>query len=141
MAGLGLVAPVGVTSFVQCPAAEDAHSGLAVPNRSPRSQGENSAREPVHQAARGRHRGQVAEAISDDEIRVLRGREQRGDRSGWMLAVSVDEEHCLGCIRAREQVLETRPHGGALPAVAREPEQLGPGVASENLELGRNRCG
>jgi hypothetical protein len=120
------------------PAAEDSHPRLAVPNRPAGGEGENAARETIHHAALHGHRGEIAEAVSDDQVGLARRREQRGDRRRGMLPVRVDHDHRLGRVCPAEEAFEPSADGAAFPGVARQPQELGAGLLGELLELPRD---
>ena len=79
-----------------------------------------------------RHRGQVAEAVSDHQLGLAPRSDERRDRGGRVLAVGVDDEDCLG---AAGHVVDARSDGGALAALPREAHELGAGLVGYCVEL------
>ena len=114
MLRLGLVTPGGEAP--ERSAAQQAHAVLGIAYAPARHELEEQARESIGDPAMPRHRGKVAEAVSDHELGLApRGDESR-DRGGRVLAVGVDDEDGLG---AAGDVVEPRADRRALAALPR----------------------
>jgi hypothetical protein len=130
--GLGLVAAPRVLELVERAPAQEAHAGLAVPDGGLGPQGEEGARETVHDAPVRRHGAEVVEAVADDQLGVRRSLEESGDRGGRVLAVGVDHDHRIGL---GPDGTEARSDRLALAAVGGTAEELHLPLACETLEL------
>jgi hypothetical protein len=91
---LGFVAPGG--EGLERGAAEQAHAVLRIAYAPARHELEEQARESIGDPAMPGHRGEVAEAVSDHQLRLAPRGDERRDRGGRMLAVGVDDEHGPG---------------------------------------------
>jgi hypothetical protein len=91
---LGLVAPG--RERLQGRPAQQAHAVLRIAYAPARHELEEQARESIGDPAMPGHRGEVAEAVSDHQLRLAPRGDERRDRGGRMLAVGVDDEHSLG---------------------------------------------
>jgi hypothetical protein len=89
---LGLVAP-GLQRLERA-AAEQSHPVLRVAHRAAGRELEQRPRAEVGEPPRQRHAAQIVEPVADDEVGVAAGRQEGRDRSGGMLPVGVDQEHC-----------------------------------------------
>jgi hypothetical protein len=119
--GFGLVASAGVVELMKCPAAEEAHTRLAVSHWRRGHEREDGAREPVHRPPVRWHRLEVGEAVADDELGVCRRGEERRDRRRRVLAVGVYDEYGVRGGFSGAELGQPRPDGVALPAVDGEP--------------------
>jgi hypothetical protein len=109
MRGLCLVA--AGRKRVERASAQQAHAVLGVTNFAARGELEGAARRLVGEPPLDRHLREVAETVTDHELRVARGRDERGNRFGGMLAVGVDDEHGVGAAG----VVDAGAHGRSLP--------------------------
>ena len=95
-------------------AAQQAHAVLRVAHVAARGRLEEPARRAVGNSALERHLREVAEAVADDELGVLRGGEERRDRVCRVLAVGVEHEHGVGADRPRDSEANRRALAPAL---------------------------
>lgn len=133
MTRLGLVAAFGEFDLEECPSAEKSHPALAVPYGLSGDEPEESAREPVRQAASPWHRREVAEAVTDDELRISCRREKGANGCRGVLAVRVEHEHRLGRQGALKEVAKTGGNCVALARVGREAQERHARLRDESL--------
>jgi hypothetical protein len=112
-------------------AAQQAHAVLRVAYAPARHELEEQARESIGDPAMRGHRGEVAEAVADHELRAAPGGDEGGDQIGGMLAVGVDHEDGVG---AAGELVDACAHGRALAALAGQADELRAGLVGDGVE-------
>jgi hypothetical protein len=137
LTGLRLVA-VALERELERAGAKEPHAGLGVPHRASGRQLEQPSAREVREAALPRHRAEVAEAVSDHELRRRPRGDEIRDSGGRVLAVRVDGEHGLGSRMPGQRRLDSQSQRRALPAPLGLADELGADPRRERVESARD---